>query len=375
MILRDLLAPSVVTGIISRIQAPGDVLQRHFGLNIGGSRVEQVSGRQYSYDILDYTRAVATGRRPATGPAVIAPVPVAKQNVTIPRAYEKLPLSYEMLHNIRQLGANAGQRDTMGTKYVERQFTEAKRRHNNWREIAVAALLRQGTLSFRYDAPDDLTPVYTLGGSPGETIDWLIPAAHKTKLNMTGDGDIIGTTWSNAAAPIPQDIFQINAAFQQATGSMLQHAYMNSVIWNYVITNTDVRNLAGSSNKPFAEFKLTGDSNPDGVKTGLFSARFDWCPWVEWHVYDGGLEVDGTYSKFLPDTLATFSIEHGPWLKGIEGSEPRKTNPMSPAEEVFGLDSWIREWDEPARLELHCLQNFMIELNTPKSLAIGTVVF
>lgn len=372
MLLRDLLAPSVVTGIISRIQAPGDVLQSHFGIGIGGPNNEQVNGRQYTYDILDYSRAVATGRRPATGPAVIAEQPVARQNVTIPRAYEKLSLSYEKLHNIRQLGANAGTRDKQGAIYLEKQGMEAKRRHNNFREIMLGALLRQGKMYFRYDAPDDLTPVYS-APSVGDTIDWLLPAGNLTTLNMDGSGAIIDVLWSNNASLIPTHIFKINSCFQNLTGAMLEHVYLNSVVWNYVLQNTAVRNLAGSANQPFAKFELTSNVNADGVKTGLMSARFNWCPWIEWHVYDGGLEVDGTYTQFLPVNTATFCIGHGPWMKGIEGSEMRKTNPMAPAEEVFGFNSWIREWDEPARVELHNLQNFFIELNTPKSLAIGTV--
>jgi hypothetical protein len=376
-ILQDILTPSVVTGIVARVATQGDVLQRHFGLQIG-SPAEKVHGRTYSYDIFDPTRDSAIGRRPGTGPTIIAPLLVGKQNVTLPRAYEKMPLTYELLNNLRAIGKNAGERDQMGASYIEKQAKECKRRHSIFREVMVGGAFFRGLMYWRYDVPDDLTPVYTVPGSGGyDTMDWLIPAANKTQLNMTGGGNIIDVTWLNAAALIPTHVFAVNTAFEQLTGRMLNQIYLNSNTWNYVLQNTAVRNLAGSANKPYAEFTVDSDKNKEGELTGLFSASFNWCPWVKWHVWDGGVNVDGTFTKLIPDNTATFTIEHEgeSWLKGVEGSEPVKENPLAPAVESFGFKAWVREWDEPARYELHTLQNWFLELNTPKAVAIGTVIF
>lgn len=376
-IINELLSLSVVTGIVSRIAAPGDVLQRAFGVQIGGPNITPVSGRSYSYDIFDVVRDSAKGRRPGTGPAVVAPNPVGKQNQTIPRQYEKLPLTYELLHNLRALGENAGIRDTMGKKYIDKQAAEMKRRCNNFRELIMAGLLTKGLIYFRYDG-DDLIPTMT-SPSTGDTMDFLIPAGNKTKLDMLGAGDIIATSWDNAAAPIPTDIFQINEAFMALTGEMLAHVWLPSPVWMNVLKNTDVRNLAGSANKPFATFDTVNQAegvNENGKRTSLLEATLAFCPWVKWHVYDGYLNDDGTLTRLLPVTQATFTIEpDGQWFRGVEGSEPVKVNPMAPVEEAFGFASWVREWDEPARYELHTLQNWLPELNRPKGIAIGLVVY
>lgn len=380
-LLNQLQSLSVVTGIVSRVAAPGDVLQRILGVQIGGPNITQVPGRAYSYDIFDFSRDAAIGRRPGVGPSVVAPVPVAKQNQTISRQYEKLPLMYETLHNLRAIGENAGVRDTMGKRYIEKQAVEMKRRANNFRELWAAALLTKGLLYFRYDA-DDLIPTLTAPNGTttfGDTLDFLVPSGNKSKLDMLGGGDIIGVSWDDVAAPIPNDLFQINEAFMALTGQMLAKVILPSPVWLNVLKNTDVRNLAGSANRPFAQFEVVSEgpgTNESGVKTSLMIARLPFCPWIEWHVYDGFLNVDGTLTRLLPVTQATFMIEpDGSWLKGIEGSEPVKRNPLDPATEWFGFGSWIREWDEPARYELHSLQNFLIELNRPKGIAIGTVVY
>lgn len=373
-ILQELQSLSVVTGIVSRIAAPGNVLQKFFNMDIGNPAVEKVSGRAYSYDIFDNIRDAANGRRPGTGPAVVAPVPSGRQTQVFPRQYEKMPMTYELLHNLRSLGQNAGIRDKMGKVYIEKQAMQMKRRANNFRELMIGALLRQGTIGFQYDGSgDDLIPVFTVSG-PGDTYDFLIPSGNKSTLNMTGGGAIISALWSNVGTDIPSQIFAINAAFQNLTGQTLRHIFVPTAVWMMVLQNTAVRNLAGSANKPFADFAMLPNSNEDGQPVGLMSAQLGFCPWVQWHVYDGGLNVNGTYTQLLPINQATFTIDlDGGWIKGVEGSEPVKENPIAPAIEQFGFTSWIREWDEPARLELHSLQNFLIELNTPKGIAIGTV--
>jgi hypothetical protein len=375
-ILRDLLAPSVVTGMITRVFGGSDTLQRFFGMEIGSSQSQPVSGRQYSYDIFDHTRSIALGSRPGTAPAVIAPFPVAKQNQTFPRAYEKMSLDYEKLHNLRELGSNAGVRDRIGAKYLEEQMKQMKRRQNAFREMQLVGLFQQGVIYYQYQEPNELIPVLSLGGNPGDTYDFLIPAGNKSQLNMLGSGNILDVAWDNVASRIDTHVFNINAAFQNLVGRQLEHIWLTSVMWLHVLQNTAVRNLAGSANQPMASFTVVSEQNTDGQQTAHFTARFNWCPWIQWHVYDGTIDINGTVTKCLSDTKAVFHVgTDGGWIKGVEGSEMRKINPIALAEEVFGFDSWIREWDEPARVELHSLQNFLVEVNTPKGIAIGTVDF
>ena len=40
-----------------------------------------------------------------------------------------------------------------------------------------------------------------------------------------------------------------------------------------------------------------------------------------------------------------------------------------------GFHAWLREWDEPARVELHTINNIVPELTVPKALAFADLVF
>lgn len=381
-VLSDLLAPSVVTGIVSRIYAPGDILQRFFGMQIGGPNVDQVPGRAYSWDIFDNVRDAAYGRAPATGPANVAPNPVGRQTNTFPRSYEKVPVSYELLNNLRTIGKNAGQRDKMGAAYLENQARYVKTRANNFRELLLAALLTQGTISFQF-AGDNWLPVFSLGANAGLTISWQVPSGNllinggfAAGLNMTGAGNIVTAAWSNASTDVIGQLVAISQAFQQLVGAPLARVMTDSTVWLYVLKNTGVQNLAGSANTGYAEYEYLGgqDRGPDGNKVSMFRARIKALPWLEWVICDAGLNVNGTFTRFWNGRYATFMIEHDPmWLKMQEGSEPVKENPIAPAVEQFGFHSWLREWDEPARIELHALQNVIPELRIPKALAIAAV--
>lgn len=372
-IASQVLTPSVVTGIVSRIYAPGNVLQRQFGMEIGNRKVKQVTGRSYAWDIFDNVRDIAEGRAPGVGPSTYAPNPIGQQTNTFPRSYEKMVgLNYELLMNIRTLGKNAGVRDRMGMAYLDTQATVVKTRQNNFREFMLAMFLSRGAFSFRFDG-DRWIPVVTLGANPGFTIDYQIPAANKSTgipgLNPLGTGNIIDVAWSNAASNIPGHIDLINQAFQQLVGAPLAMMIVDSTVWNYVISNTKLQAQSGSVNAVFAEYDMESMRGPDGNLLGVFKGRLKARPWLEWWIFDQGLNIDGTYTRFWDGTLCTAMIQPDPyWFAMVEGSEAVKENPIAPAVEQFGFHSWLREWDEPARIELHSLQNALVECRVPKGI-------
>lgn len=368
----NILAPSVVTGLVSRIYAPGAVMQRYFGFEIGGRAVEQVTGRAHSWDLYDNVRAPAKGRFPGVGPATNPANPIGRVNATIARSYEKVgDISYEKLANIRAIGQNAGQRDRMGMAYLEKQLYTVKQRQNNFREFLTWGLLA-GSCQFLASG-DDLIPVLT-GGT--YTVDFKMPAGNQSQLNMLGAGSIIGTTWANAAADIPGNLDSISRSFIQLVGAPLGWVATSTEIWRYVLKNTAVQNQAGSVNTAFTEFDMTQDKNADGKPTGLLIGRIKAMPWLDWIIYDGTLTLNGTETRLYSGTQASFGIAPDPaWLQMVEGSEPVKESPWSPAVEQFGIHTWLREWDEPARAEIHSIQNALPENRIPKALAYGTVVF
>ena len=83
-VLSQLLSPSVVTKIVSRIMLPGSGLQQYFQMQPGGKRVGQVPGRAYQYDIFNNVRDIAQFRATNTGPAVVAVNPIGRVAMTFP---------------------------------------------------------------------------------------------------------------------------------------------------------------------------------------------------------------------------------------------------------------------------------------------------
>lgn len=383
-ILSNVLAPSVVTGIVSRIYTPQSVLQRYFGMQIGGPNVNQISGRAYAWDIFDNVRSLARGRAPATGPASVAPNPVGRQTNTFPRAYEKMALSYELIANIRTLGQNAGTRDRMGATYLDEQARIERIRHDNFREAQLGLLLNNGKFSVRFQGDDWIICPSRSGGVAGYDVDYLVPSGNKSS-SIPGlapiSGNIIDASWATASTHIPKHLDQINQAFQNLVGAPLGLVLTDSTVWRYALSNTDVINMGGSANMAYAQYEMEPLTGPDGQKVGMFVGVLKAVPWLKWLILDNGLEIDdgtGTgsapFTRWYDGTKATFMIDYDPyWMRFQEGSEPVKENPMAPAVERFGFHSWLREWDEPARIEIHTLQNCIPEMRIPKGLMIAKV--
>jgi hypothetical protein len=368
----NLLTPSVVTGLVSRLFRQGNVMQRFFGFEIGGPNVTQVSGRSHSWDIYDRTRIPAKGRAPGTGPGTRAANPVGRQVATIARAYEKVgDISYEKLNNIRVLGENAGSRDKLGIQYLENQAITVRDYHDNFREFLTWGMV-QGSCGFSISG-DDWIPVLS---SPDITIDYKMPSGNKSQLNMLGAGDIISATWATAGTDIPTHLDKINTAFMQLVGAPLAFVITDSTVWRTVLKNTQVQNQAGSVNTAYIDFEQTEDRNSNGQLTGLRRARIKAYPWLEWIIWDGTLNINGTETGLFGGTKACFGIRPDKsFCQMVEGSEPVKESPWAPAVERFGSHFWLREWDEPARVELHGISNCLPEMRIPKGLAFGTVIF
>jgi hypothetical protein len=119
------------------------------------------------------------------------------------------------------------------------------------------------------------------------------------------------------------------------------------------------------------------ETTEDGTPTGMFMGSIKGLPWIKWFIYDGQIEVglDNTLTRVLPDGYATFMIDPtmGDWLAGIEGSEIVKDNDLATAVERQGFYAWIMEKADPAVFIMHQLQNFGIELNVPKGIAVARV--
>jgi hypothetical protein len=395
--LLDVLKPSVVTKIVSRIRAPGNTLSRLFGMQIGGPNVETIPMpiRQYTYDIFDNVRSVANARKPGVPAGSTSANPVGNNTVTVARFNEKLPMDYTTLSAIRAIGENAGQMDILGKRYVEKQATQLKKRQDNAREFMIASLFRGG-IYYLYPVGDDLLPSYNSAGAAGNnpvsnpysvnlqipSSNQLIGASFAAGLQMGTGNNLITGAWSTASNDILYMCQAISAAFEAQVGQPMKDVYCNFSVWNNVIQGNTVRQAAGTAARPFDVWQMTEDKSEDGYQTGLQYASLVGLPWIRWHVYDGGINVfDGTsawpFTKAIPDNYALFSIETdtGPasWFRCVEGGEVIMENDWSPEQLVYGFYSWLMRRADPARFELHTLQNVCLELNIPSGFAIARV--
>lgn len=370
--LHQLLGSATVTRAISRIKTPMSRFQTFLGHQPGGpSNVDQ-GGKIFGYDVFNRTRNIAMGRPPGTGPATRSPQILGHVNVSAYRAHEKTLLLEERIFRTRPIGGQWGDVDRRGQQYVTKQQDYLAQLFRNNREFMCSRMLH-GAFDVLISG-DNWVPVDE--GSGTFTVDFKVPSGNKLKGDMLGAGDIIGTTWSNTASDIPQDCFQINSAFEQLHGRPLRHVWINSTGILNLMNNVKLQGLAGTANRVFTTFEPTGQKNDQGIEDTGFTVTFEGLPWLTFHVYDAGLDVDGTFTKFIPDTHAIFTPDPSPdWTEFYNGSEIVKENVLAPGSERFGLSAWTESTTQPAGFELLGLDIGLPVLYVPAAVAYLSVVY
>lgn len=382
----SILTPSVVTKIVSRIKTPGSVFSRFFGFNIGGPNVEQIWGRTYTYDLYDNVRSVARGRLPGSPAGTTSANPIGNVQVTLARSAEKLPLTYEKVNQIRTIGENAGSKDRMGRQYIDRQAMTMKQRAENFREFIVCGALFNGGVYGFYQSGDDLVPTLDRSGTY-ISVDHKIPSSNiltggsfAAGLQMGTGANIITASWATSSTDIPLALEGINIGFMAQVGAPLRYIFVDPNTKMFILQNDKVRQLAGTSNTPFASYEKMPLKNPDGTDSSLETFTLKGCPNYTFISSAHRLDVasgNGTTvasTPMLQDSYATFMIEPDKtWFQMIEGSEIVKDNDLAPPTERSGFYAWMMEKADPARFEIHTLQNVGLEINTPKGLAWARV--
>lgn len=377
--LQEVLSPSVVNRVISRIKVPQSRLQNFFGMQLGGPNNNPIGRRVFSWDIFDKTRTIAKIRAPGSGPATTAPQTVGRVAGTFPRVHEEVRLDYEKLHNLRALGRPAGEIDQMGLNYITRQEEFLATRFANFREFMTSRMMK-GSFDILQDG-DDWIPVDAGNGT--FSVDYKVPAGNKNQLNMLGSGNIIDARWDNSGTSIFSHLTSINQAMEQLTGRPLRHVWTDSTSWTSVLTNTQIHDVGGTANTVFAQFDTVDERGPDGLPVNEFTGVLRAIPWLKWHIYDAGLDVattggSTTFTRFFDSTYGEtiFLPDPGPdWVEMVVGSEPVIEAYGAPPVERFGFYAWTFSNIKPASIELIAVDNAIPALYVPKAIAYGKTLF
>ncbi len=397
--LHELLQPQVVLKVVSRIRDKQNRLGKWLGFqadrfdpkttNVGGPNTMNGPCRYASFRLFDSTRVVAKARAPGTGPASVARNPVGDVRVSIGRFHEKIPLQYEDLGNLSPIVGPNSQVDPGGQNYVQQQISYIAQQFNNAVEICAAGMMQNNLYFVQYG--DDWVPQL---GQPSSgfyfQVPFNIPSGNTGQGNMLGTGNVISGSWKNNSTPIIQNLMAIKAAFAQLTGYPLKHVWINSIMWYNIVSNTEVRNLAGSANTPFAEYDFIPETGYDGTQVSEYAAVLRGDPTITWHICDdvmvtGNTDIDPTWGtapatailqKEVPDTIGIFTTDvSSMWTQGLYGGEYVVENPGMPGALRQGYYFWHEYTTQPSGVDLIGLLNFIPLLYIPKIIAPLTLVF
>lgn len=359
---------------MNEVKTPYDRFQEFFGMGPNGPNTVKSEVRSVSVDIVNDDRTLSAFTSPGADANVIAPMVIGTRQVTCPRTFERMDLSYERLNNIRSIGKNADPGSQAGMSYIKQQAGHMLRRTRRWREFLLWGMLR-GSCQFLISG-NEWVPVLS-GGTV--TLDWQVSSNHKGQLN-----GIIDTSWDNAAASIIGDLAAISAQSEQDCGLPITHAWCNSARWVKICNNTEVRNLGGTAQEPFELFQSMVRAMPnyggDGTSVmGIHSERtgvLRGFPSIIWHITDRGMKVNGVFTKFFADNEVIFHPDpDGEWCFGYEVKESTNQKYGQPPEDIYGYGSWIKfpvDADTPKYM-LYSLDNFFPALN-PNAVFFANVV-
>lgn len=376
--IQKALLAEVVTGAISRVAASTNFFLNMFEMQPGGNAVRPAGGgRTGTYDIFNNTRTVAPASIPGSPAPRVTREKVGRVVYTIPRAHAKLFMSYEELNNLRPIGGPAGTFDTAGVSYIGLQARNLGQKIANFRTASLIGMLRGGLYAHESGQLQyyDFTSTSALW-----SVESQIPAGNLNQLNMLGSGNILDASWDSPTANVPQQLANINSAFQQLNGGSLVQVVCTHKTWNYLITNDYVVAGGGMASTPFESYERITGTGPDGTPINAFRGRLRAVPWVDFIISDEGLTlgVEGseTFTKLVPEGGAYFLPSITPSLfQMLEGSEVVVEREGDAPTLRTGLYAWSATVADPAGINLYILDNALAAGYVPNAWAYGTVVF
>lgn len=360
--LEQILHPKAINGRFSRLKVRNTTLQRLFGLQIGGVGSMLKGGQTFSFDIENPERDIATARRDLQESKRVQPKVVGHVDGRYPRSAETIDLDLNKILELRSLGGQMDEVSEGGAQYITANQRKLLQRYANLREFQVAGMMR-GHYYWQQTDDDTIEHSFTSGGALVD-INFQIPAGNLGGLDMTGAGNLLTVDWTDASSDILGELLSVQEAFEQVSGETPQNMVCSMTTLNYLLQNTGLHNVAGSTGPTWREFR----SEQNDVMLILQA-----LPWLKIWIVTEVLNVAGTVTRLIPDNGVFFFPDPSPdWVQYWEGSEIVAETDRGIRNERTGLYAWTHLREDPAAIELKAVQRGLPALLNPNAIAYGT---
>ena len=288
---------------------------------------------------------------------------VTKTPVTLIHAFEHFMHSPNLLALLKSLKGGEQKR---GAEIVGRKIKNFTQRFINLRRAAAYSALFTGYIYL--DSEGALLPS-SVGAAI--TIDFGVPAAHRTTCDWDGNGAIIGASWATAGTDIIGDVHELKKAAIATTGYPIKKAFYGSNIPGYIASNTALLNYMSRNNK--ANAAMVAGTIPNDL-LGL-----EWIDAQNAFYEDEG----GTNRYFCPADQVVFTPDpkDSGWWGMIEGSYNVPTDvgrissdamaALNSIREVFGMFGFAQVSNDPVGLKQFGGDTFIPVVSVPKAIFIA----
>lgn len=358
--IQQVLHAKSLTGLIQAIN-PGlpRVLPNGFY-----TPTRNVRGNTAEYTKVEGRRDVAMAVQYGSKSKAATQKGVARVPVTLWHSFMNMAHNAEVLDMLRQYDRPEAQ--NFGMQELERQSRGFATIFENTRQSLMHSALFTGYIYL--DGDGNLLP--TSSGA-AITIDFGVPAAHRSQLDILGAGNIIAASWATAGTDIIAHINGVKSALTRKTGYVPMHAFYGKNIPSYFARNTGIGALL-QTDRQLAE--------------GLGSNGTFQVGGLTWHNAQDAMFVDqnGAIQGWLGDDSVIFTPNPGAdWWELLNGSYVvpngvksiggTAVDMLADLQRVFGRFSYADLTLDPPGITHYAGDTFLPVLKVPLAIAIADV--
>jgi hypothetical protein len=333
------------------------------------STTEQVSGNKAR--LIEFSGTRKTARvTPYGAPAKQAEkVSLSDRGIILLTSREEVAFRDELVKIFREWEDYKPQQ-MFAMRELAHQGEQFRQRFENLEIAAVTQTVANAGILY-FDIDGNLLP--TSSGAV-LTVDQGVPSGNKDQLDVFGGGDIIDVTWSNTAANIAKQTFNLQAAAVKKTGYPLKYAIYGANIPGYMSANDSLKYFWARNqqyNQEYLEKNLVPEKFLDLIWVPANQAFYDDASDATQTIFP----ADGV--TFTPEiNKATYTLYRGSELV------PNQFGPVSDTmaalksmTEVFGRGRYAKLKDNPVEIIDIAFTHFLARLKVPASYFFADVAF